>query len=76
MNESQKYCAKRPDTNYMMLDSICKKTVVTESRDQVIAWGQRLGRVLQKDNKKFLGLIVVVVISLYTIAKTHQTLHT
>lgn len=71
MNEYQKYCAKRPDTDYMMLDCIYKKTVVTESRDQVIAWGQGLGRVLQKDSKKFWGLIVVVVVSVYTIAKTH-----
>lgn len=36
MNESQKYCAKkkRPDTDYVMLDSIYKKTVVTESVGQ------------------------------------------
>ena len=34
VNESQKYYAKRPDTNYMMFDSIYMKTVVAESIDQ------------------------------------------
>lgn len=36
MNESVKYCAekKKPDANYMMFDSICMKTVMTESIDQ------------------------------------------
>lgn len=57
----------------MMLDSIYKKTIVTK-HISVVAWGQKLGRVLQKDIKKFFEFIVVVIL-VYIIDKTHQTLH-
>lgn len=59
---------KKPDTNYMMLDSIYKKTVVTKYIS-LVAWSQKLGRVLQKDIKKCFELIVVVVTSVYIITK-------
>lgn len=54
--------------NYMMINSIYKKPEMTNHKS-VIAWGQGLGRLLQKDIKKCLGLIMVIVTSVYTIAE-------
>lgn len=60
--------------NYMMTNSIYKKPEMTNHKS-VVAWGQGLGRLLQKDIKEMFGVDYGnCYISVYN-CRIYQTLH-